>query len=60
MQRDFFEAARKLLETTDKLLSDIAQEVGFYDQSHMTRAFKTIRHVTPGEYRRKHRAITQS
>lgn len=53
-------AARKLLETTDKLLSDIAQEVGFYDQSHMTRAFKTLRHVTPGEYRRKHRAITQS
>ena len=51
-------AARKLLETTDKLLSDIAQEVGFYDQSHMTRAFKTIRHVTPGEYRRKHRDIT--
>ena len=53
-------AARKLLETTDMLISDIAQEVGFYDQSHMTRAFKTIRHVTPGEYRRKHRAITQS
>ena len=53
-------AARKLLETTDKLVSDIAHEVGFYDQSHMTRAFKTIRHVTPGEYRRQHRAISQS
>ena len=53
-------AARKLLETTDMLISDIAQEVGFFDQSHMTRAFKTIRHATPGEYRRKHRAITQS
>ena len=51
-------AARKLLETTDMLLSDIAQEVGFYDQSHMTRVFKTIRHVTPGQYRREHRAIT--
>ncbi len=52
-------AARKLLENTDMLLSVIAQEAGFYDQSHMTRAFKTIRHMTPGEYRRKHRAITR-
>ena len=51
-------AARRLLETTDKLITDIAQEVGFYDQSHMTRAFKTIRSTTPGEYRRKHRDIT--
>ena len=51
-------AARKLLETTDRLLSDIAQESGFYDQSHMTRAFKAIRHITPGRYRREHRAIT--
>ena len=51
-------AARKLLETTDKLLPDIAVESGFYDQSHMTRAFKSIRHTTPGRYRREHRAIT--
>ena len=51
-------AARKLLETTDRLLSDIAQEAGFYDQSHMTRAFKAIRHITPGQYRREHRAIS--
>lgn len=53
-------AARKLLETTDKLISDIAHETGFYDQSHMTRAFKTIRNTTPGEYRRKHRSIGSS
>ena len=52
--------ARKLLETTDRLLADIAQESGFYDQSHMTRAFKAIRHTTPGQYRREHRAITAS
>ena len=51
-------AARKLLETTDKLISDIAHETGFYDQSHMTRAFKTVRNTTPGEYRRKHRSIS--
>jgi AraC family transcriptional regulator len=52
--------ARKLLETTDMLLSDIALESGFYDQSHMTKAFKTIRKTTPGEYRRKHRLISSS
>ena len=53
-------AARKLLETTDMLISDIAHEVGFYDQSHMTKAFKTIRKTTPGEYRRQHRSISSS
>jgi AraC-like DNA-binding protein len=40
------------------LLSDIAQESGFYDQSHMTKAFKTIRRITPGKYRRQHRSIS--
>ena len=52
--------ARKLLETTDMLMSDIAQESGFYDQSHMTKAFKTIRKTTPGEYRRQHRSFSSS
>ena len=45
--------ARKLLETTDKLVSDIATECGFYDQSHFTRIFTASRGITPGEYRRK-------
>ena len=48
-------AARKLLETTDKLLADIAAETGFFDQSHLTRVFKKERGMTPGEYRRRHR-----
>lgn len=52
-------AARKLLETSDMLMSDIAQECGFYDQSHMAKAFKTIRKTTPGEYRRHHRSISE-
>ena len=50
-------AARRLLEETDDLLADIATATGFFDQSHMTRAFKAIRDVTPGEYRRQHRSI---
>ena len=48
-------AARKLLETTDKLVSEIAVETGFWDQSHLTKLFKRERGLTPGEYRRRHR-----
>lgn len=47
-------AARKLLESTDKLISEIALETGFFDQSHLTRIFKKERGMTPGEYRRNH------
>ena len=48
-------AVRKLLETTDKLVSEIAAETGFWDQSHLTKLFKRERGITPGEYRRRHR-----
>ena len=51
-------AVRELLETTDKLLVDIATETGFFDQSHLTRVFKKERGITPGEYRRRHRSIS--
>ncbi len=50
-------AARKLLETTDKLVSEIAAETGFWDQSHFTKQFRRERGITPGEYRRRHRAL---
>ncbi len=48
-------AARKLLETTEMLISEIATETGFFDQSHFTKMFKHERGITPGEYRRRHR-----
>ena len=44
-------AARKLLETSDRLVSDIAIATGFFDQSHFSKAFKRERGITPGEYR---------
>ena len=47
-------AVRRLLESSDKLISDIAAECGFFDQSHLTRAFRKERGMTPGEYRRQH------
>jgi AraC-like DNA-binding protein len=47
-------AARRMLEDSDALVSDIAQDCGFYDQSHFTKTFLRERGVTPGEYRRTH------
>lgn len=47
-------AARKLLISTDKLLTEIAVETGFWDQSHFVKAFKAERGITPNRYRREH------
>lgn len=47
-------AARKLLEETDKTLSEIAQDCGFNDQSHFCHVFKADRKMTPSEYRQNH------
>lgn len=41
-------------------LSDIAQETGFYDLSHFTKAFKSVRGMTPGHYRKNHLAKRSS
>lgn len=48
-------AARTLLETTNRNLSDIAFAVGFYDESQFSRLFKRERGLTPGAYRRRNR-----
>ena len=37
---------------TSQSLAEIAAEHGFYDQSHLTRHFKRMFGVTPGEYRK--------
>ena len=47
-------AARTLLETTDKLLTDIAFETGFYDHAHFIKTFKRIVGITPSRYRKQH------
>ena len=46
---------QKLLEA-GKPLADIAAEVGYSSQSHMTRCFKRVIGVTPGQYARQIRA----
>ena len=46
------EQAIKDLEQSDKSISQISQEAGFYDQSHFVRCFKKQTGMTPARYRR--------
>lgn len=50
MQR--VERAMHLMATSDKSLSEIAVEVGFADQSHLTRVFSRRVETSPGAWRR--------
>lgn len=44
-------AAARLLATTDAPISQVASEVGFADQAHLTRWFGRYLETTPGRYR---------
>ncbi|HEX6441193.1 MAG TPA: helix-turn-helix domain-containing protein [Stellaceae bacterium] len=46
------ERARELLGRTDLSLSEIAFATGFSDQSHLTRHFRQLIGMTPGQFRR--------
>jgi len=48
-------AAKTLLGTTDRRISDIALECGFFDHSHFIRTFKHVVGKSPAEYRRSFR-----
>ena len=45
--------ASKMLDETDKSIGDICHEVGFSDHSYFNRVFKSIRGLTPSEYRNR-------
>ena len=45
-------AAKTLLKTTDKLITDIAAETGFCDHSHFIKTFRAATGFTPNEFRR--------
>jgi AraC family transcriptional regulator len=47
--------AQEMLASTELSLSDVAFATGFSDQSHLTRHFRQIVGVTPGQFRRSHR-----
>lgn len=48
------ERARELLRQGSLSLAEVAVEVGFCDQSHLTLHFKRAYGLTPGEFRRQH------
>ena len=50
MQRRL-ERAKTLIRRSNQPLADIAQQVGFADQSHLTSIFRREMGVTPGRYR---------
>lgn len=45
--------AKRLLLTSDLLLEQIAERVGFYSVSYFSRIFRQYEKVTPGKYRRQ-------
>ena len=45
-------AAKTLLATTDRRISDIAADTGFFDHSHLIRVFRQITGETPAKYRK--------
>ncbi|MEM7171563.1 MAG: helix-turn-helix domain-containing protein [Pseudomonadota bacterium] len=49
------EAARNLLETTDKRVKTVARQCGFKDEERMRRAFMRRLNVTPSDYRQRFR-----
>lgn len=52
--------ACELLLNTKHLLSTIALETGFFDQSHFYRNFKYIKGISPSDYRRKYSSALHS
>lgn len=47
-------AAKTLLATTDRRISDIAADTGFFDHSHFIRTFSRVVGLTPAKYRKTH------
>ena len=47
--------ARRLLESTDRTVADVALASGFYDHSHFSHAFRRLTGVAPAAYRDSHR-----
>ena len=50
------ERAQELLEVSNLSLSEIALTCGFFDQSHLTRVFRSVAGASPGAWRRQRRA----
>ena len=55
VERARVEAARRLLESSDRALAAIASDCGFGTVETLHRSFQRTVHVTPGQYRRHFR-----
>lgn len=49
--------ARKALESSRDTVASIAFDTGFYDQSHLIKAFRAVYKMTPEKYRQRHMGI---
>ncbi|KPA90235.1 transcriptional regulator, AraC family [Pseudomonas asplenii] len=47
------QAARRMIESADRPLAEIALDCGFAHQSHLGSAFRKVLGITPGDYRRR-------
>jgi AraC family transcriptional regulator len=54
LERARIERAKDLIRRAEMSLADVAQTVGFADQSHFTRRFKQYAGSTPGVFAREH------
>jgi AraC-like DNA-binding protein len=54
------EDARRHLKHSAADLAEIAYHLGFYDQAHFSKSFKTVVGLTPGEYRQRAQASSSS
>lgn len=54
LERTRIERAKDLIQRADLSLAEVAQMVGFADQSHFTRRFKHYAGYTPGAFAREH------
>lgn len=51
--------AKKLLCCSDKNISEISEELGFYDSNYFIKQFKKLEQITPLQYRKKFFAIRE-
>lgn len=54
------ERAAALLQYKDDSITRISQDCGFFDSSHFSKAFKSIKKCSPLNYRKKYRSATKN
>lgn len=60
IRRSHIEKARSLLASTDLPMSEVARHSGFSESKHLSVAFKQEVGMTPSDYRRQTRALSQT